>query len=128
MDFMTSVKTCLTKYAIFTGRASRSEHWYFVLFIFLSGLGAAIIDNSIFVRDPQLKEIEPVGALLNLAVLLPSIAVGARRLHDINRSGWWLLLAFTGIGILVLILFACMKGDDGDNLYGPNPLYDDGQN
>jgi uncharacterized membrane protein YhaH (DUF805 family) len=64
----------------------------------------------------------PINALVNLALILPSIAVGVRRLHDIDRTGWWLLLLFTIIGIILLIVWYCTKGTTGSNRYGPDPL------
>ncbi len=64
----------------------------------------------------------PIGTVCSLALLLPSWAVSIRRLHDINRSGYWVLIVFTGIGILLLLYWACMKGTDGDNEYGSDPL------
>jgi len=62
-----------------------------------------------------------LSGLFGLATLIPSIALGARRLHDINRSGWWQLLWLTGIGGILLMVWAIFRGDEGDNQYGPNP-------
>jgi uncharacterized membrane protein YhaH (DUF805 family) len=81
MTFLEAVKTCFIKYGDFKGRASRAEYWWYTLFIVLASLAAAAISDQI-------------SMLFALATLLPSIAVGARRLHDTNRSGWLVLLYF----------------------------------
>ena len=98
MDFQQSVKVCLTKYADFTGRASRPEYWWFVLFILLGSIAVTLVNDI-------------AGALFNLATLLPSIAVAARRLHDTGRTGWWQLIVLIPlIGWIVLIVFLAQKG------------------
>ena len=98
MTFGESIKACLTKYAAFDGRASRPEFWWFALFTFLASAGAGIISQNL-------------SALFSLAVLLPSLAVGARRLHDIDKSGWFLLLWFIPlIGWIVLLVWAAQEG------------------
>ena len=88
MDFMTAVRTCLSKYVDFSGRARRSEFWYFVLFTFLVGIVASILDGVLGTdyddRGGGLSVRSPA-----LALLLPWLAVGVRRLHDTGRSGWW---------------------------------------
>ena len=90
MNFGQAISSCLSQYATFSGRASRSEFWWFFLFQVLVQIAAATLGNT-------------VAALISLGLLLPALAVGARRLHDIGRSGWWQLLTLTGIGVLVLI-------------------------
>ena len=107
MDFMESAKTCLSKYIDFNGRASRSEYWWFVLLTFALGL------------------IPVIGWLIRLALLLPSLSVQVRRLHDMERSAWWLLLLIppiTIIGVFVLLIMSIFPGTPGYNRYGPNPL------
>ena len=99
----------LKKYAVFSGRARRTEYWMFFLFnVIISlvlGFLAAILSN-----------------LYALAVLIPGLAVSVRRLHDTNRSGWWLLISLVPIvGIIVLIVFLVSDGQANDNQYGPNP-------
>ena len=101
MDFQTSIKTCLNKYAVFSGRASRSEYWFFVLFGILLGIITAIIDTMIL--GYPFEENGPINLIFSVAIIIPSISVTARRLHDINRSGWWQLLWFTIIGGILLI-------------------------
>lgn len=102
------------KYAQFSGRARRSEYWYFVLFNFLIGIGLVMIDT--FLGTAFLNMI------YSLLILIPGIAVGARRLHDIGKSGWWLLIALIPvIGIIVLIVFFVQDSQPHDNQYGVNP-------
>lgn len=94
MDFITAIKTCISKYVDFNGRARRSEFWYWELFTLIVGVVAGWIPF--------------VGNLLNLAIILPTLAVGARRLHDTDRSGWWLLMSVVPgiiVGILAIALF-----------------------
>lgn len=111
MDFQTSIRTCFQKYADFTGRARRSELWWFVLF--------TVAVNFVL----QLVGLEALAGLFALAVLIPSIAVGVRRLHDIDRTGWWYLLALVPvIGWLVLIFFYIQPGTPGENRFGPDPM------
>ena len=102
------------KYADFSGRARRSEFWYFALFNVAASFIAGLIDSII--GQPIL------GLLYTLAVLIPGIAVSVRRLHDTGRSGWWLLLALLPIlGAIALIVFYCQDSEPGLNQYGPNP-------
>lgn len=98
----------LKKYAEFNGRARRQEFWMFVLISFVASL--------------ILSFIRPLWMIYNFAVLIPSIAVCTRRLHDTGRSGWWQLLALVPvIGAIVVLVFAAQDGQPGDNRFGPNP-------
>ena len=115
MDFMTSIKTVLGKYADFNGRARRSEFWWWVL--------AAEIVNLVLT---YVLQVQVLGFLFALAILLPNLAVGARRLHDTGKSGWLQLIALTIIGIIPLIVFFAQDSAPGDNKYGPNPKAVDG--
>ena len=118
MDFTTAIKTCLSKYADFNDRAMRSEYWYFVLFLILTNIVATILDTMLFGGG----DIQPLSALWSLAMLLPSLAAGARRLHDIDKSGWWLLLGLIPIlGALVLIYWFVQPSQQGTNRFGPAP-------
>ena len=92
MTFAESIRVCFAKYADFNGTASRSEFWWFMLFVFIVAVALNYISPT-------------VGAIFGLAVLLPELAVGARRLHDTGRSGWWQLLLIVPFGIIVLIVF-----------------------
>lgn len=103
-SFGEAISFCFNKYVTFSGRASRSEYWYFFLFCILMGLATALVDMIIFGVG---NELSPVNALTSLALFLPSLAVAVRRLHDTNRSGWWiggfwlgLLVFFVVIGII----------------------------
>lgn len=118
MGFVEAVETCFRKYVNGRGRASRSEYWYWVLFNLLAGIVAIAIDEMIL---PAITW-QPVETILDVALFLPSWAVGIRRLHDLNRSGYWLLIALTIIGIVLILYWACVRGADGDNDYGPDPL------
>ena len=111
MDFVTAVKTCFSKYATFTGTAHRPEYWWFVLFLIIGNVILSFVDGMLFGSGSQ-----PLGALFSLGTLLPYRAVAARRLHDIGRSGWWLLLGLIPvIGFLVLLWWFIQPGKTQDN-------------
>ena len=106
----------LKKYAVFQGRARRAEFWYFVLFNFIISFVLAFIEGLLAENSGVLT------GLYSLAILIPNLAVSARRLHDTGRSGWWLLIGLIPlIGAIVLIVFWCQDSQPGDNEYGPNP-------
>ncbi|GAB3470353.1 DUF805 domain-containing protein [Kineococcus endophyticus] len=138
MGFADAVKTCLRKYAVFSGRARRSEYWYFRLFLGLLGLvlgivfavvagaiaGAAGASGSDSVSAGGGIAIIFLYLLVfavSLAVLLPSLAAEARRLHDTGKSAWWILLELVPFGGIVLIVFCAMDSTPGPNEHGPNP-------
>ncbi|MGQ0794544.1 MAG: DUF805 domain-containing protein [Deltaproteobacteria bacterium] len=105
----------LKKYAVFSGRASRAEYWMFFLFNLIIAFGLGIVEG--IVGGPG-----ALGMLYGLATLVPGIAVAMRRLHDTDRSGWWLLLGLVPlIGAVVLIVFMAQDGKPGQNQYGANP-------
>ena len=118
MDFGQAIATNFKKYVTFSGRASRSEYWYWVLFTIIGGIAMATLDYALF-SDNDFAS--PLNSIFNLVCFLPSFAVGIRRLHDIGKTGWWVLIVFTIIGIIVLIVWACQKSDTGPNAYGPEP-------
>lgn len=106
----------IRNYLGFSGRASRKEYWNFVLWNFIIGVLLGIIAAIIGDKD------RIINLLYGLAVLTPSLAVGARRLHDINFSGWWLLLGLIPfIGAIILAIFALKNSQPGDNKYGSSP-------
>jgi uncharacterized membrane protein YhaH (DUF805 family) len=106
----------LKKYATFDGRARRTEYWMFFLISFIISSICGIIDVYVIQRPNTL------GALYSLAVFLPTLAVGARRLHDIGKSAWWLLLYFAiCIGWIILLVWFATDSQPGSNQYGPNP-------
>jgi len=111
----------LKKYLVFEGRARRKEYWFFILFNILIGIGLAIIDNMTGTLNAETGT-GLLSGIYSLAVLIPTIAVAMRRLHDTDRSGWWLLLAFVPlIGGLVLLVFFVLDGTPGSNRFGPSP-------
>lgn len=111
----------LKKYAVFKGRARRAEYWYFVLFNFIASIILSIIDG--FIMTSVEGGIGFLAAIYGLAVIIPSIAVAVRRLHDTGRSGWMLLLSFIPfIGIIWVIVLFILPSGPGSNKYGPNPI------
>lgn len=119
MGFQQAVKTCLSKYVDFQGRASRSEYWYFVLAYALVLIAVAILAVTLGARSMLF----PLLGLVLLAIFLPSIAAQVRRLHDTNASGWWILLAFIPyVGGLIMLVWYCIPGTKGENRFGPDPL------
>ena len=117
MNFTEAVKTCFKKYGTFSGRASRSEYWYFILLV--AGSILLFVLLGIFAGGPGFAQFIPLMILLYLGVLVPIIAVTARRLHDINKSGWWQLIELTIIGILLIIIWCATEGEKKKNIYGP---------
>ena len=113
MTFSESVSTCLKKYFVFEGRASRSEYWWFQLIVSPSYLISEVLDN----------EISFFFLGITLITLIPAISAGVRRLHDTNRSGFFLLISFIPfIGGLVLLFFLIPVGTKGKNRFGPDPF------
>ena len=117
MNFQTSIKTCFNKFAVFSGRASRSEFWFFVLFGILGGIITSIID--VMILGYPFEENGPINLIFSVALIIPSISVAARRLHDINKSGWWQLLWITIIGGILLIIWHATEGENKKNKFGP---------
>ena len=121
MNFIEAVQVCFKKYATFGGRARRSEYWWWCLFICLISIVAGILDAVVF-GNPSTEQMGPLEIIINLVIFLPGLTVSVRRLHDIGKSGKWLFIMFTIIGIIPLIYWAAVKGDDGENQYGEDPL------
>lgn len=115
MKFTTAVKTCIVdKYCTFHGRASRSEYWYFNLFLFIISIPLGIIGDLSSEETALILNI--IGALI---FFLPSLGVSIRRMHDINKSGWIFLVALIPlIGLIVWIYLTCKKGTEGSNRFG----------
>ena len=115
MGFMEAVKSCFRRYVDFQGRSPRSEYWWFVLFylivyIVLIALSAAVPILGILLL------------IFVLGIILPLLAVSIRRLHDLDKSGWWILISFIPVVGLILLYWYCLKGTDGDNTFGQDPL------
>ncbi len=117
MNFTQAIKSGLSKYVDFSGRAARSEYWFFTLFTILVSLATSLVDNVVLSGMPILN------GIATLALLLPGIAVSVRRLHDTDRSGWWMLLIFIPlVGAIVLIVWFATRGTIGQNRFGADPL------
>ncbi|PKO93880.1 MAG: DUF805 domain-containing protein [Betaproteobacteria bacterium HGW-Betaproteobacteria-1] len=109
MSFADAIKICFQKYMDFNGRAKRPEFWWFALFCVLVSVGLSIVSSAL-------------SSLFSLATLLPSLAVGARRLHDTNRSGWLQLIwIIPVIGWIIMIVLLAQQGSSEDNQYGSTP-------
>ena len=120
MDFHAAVNTCFQKYVEFNGRATRSEYWYFVLFLLGIGLVLAVVDGTVYGFGEHGSQ--PFSSVFSLVTFLPSLAVAVRRLHDIGRSGWWILIALIPlVGAVVLIVWMATESDRGANEFGPDP-------
>jgi len=127
VGFSEAISSFWTNYVTFRGRARRLEYWFVALFLFLATLGATILDIAIF-SDALGEFLEDsgglgvIGALLTLAVFLPSLSLLVRRLHDTNRSGWWVLIGLIPLaGAIVLFVFVLLDSDPGENRFGPSP-------
>lgn len=136
MTFTASIRTCLSKYADFNGRASRPEFWWFFLFTALASLVLTIpLYVLIFLLAAASESASGTGVLtvliivwslvivaVSIALLIPLLAAGARRLHDYGQTAWLLLLYFIPCGNIALIVLWALDGTPGDNPYGPPPL------
>jgi len=117
MGFTEAISSGFRNYVNFSSRAARSEFWFWMLFNFLVGVVTAVIDYVLFPGS-----VSPLNSLASLALFLPNLAVSVRRLHDIDRTGWWVLIALTLIGIILLIVWNCTRGTIGPNRFGSDPL------
>lgn len=122
MSFGQAIAAGFLNYINFSGRAGRSEYWFWVLFTVLAAVASEFLDAAIFVNHGGLSPANaPLNTLVTLALLLPTFAVAARRLHDTDRTGWWLLLACTGIGIFLLLYWQYQEGTPDANRFGSEP-------
>ena len=133
MGFSDALQNVLmNNYANLNGRASRSEYWWFVLFNFIVNIVTLVIDLTL--GSMITYDMGYVGLIAFLALLLPTVSVSVRRLHDIGKSGWWILLAIIPIvnfiGIFVIIVFTIMEGEEQPNQYGnvPTNTFEQGGN
>ena len=111
----------LTKYADFSDRAPRAEYWWFYLLTIVASLVAMIVD-SVIGTGGTLGSYGILTLLVTLGLLIPSLAAGVRRLHDTDRSGWWLLIVLVPlVGVIVLLVFFVFEGTRGDNRFGRDP-------
>ena len=122
MNFLQSVSACFNKYLTSKGRATRSEFWWFCLFSTLMSWTASTVGEVTLGMGLELGS-TIASTILQIAFLLPWLAVASRRMHDIDRSGWWILLMFTGIGIIFLIYWWAKKGNFGEITFGSPILF-----
>jgi uncharacterized membrane protein YhaH (DUF805 family) len=116
MSFSDAIKSAFSKYATFSGRARRSEYWWFVLFYAIVYVVAAGLDALLFGNRSVFE------ALVWLALILPGLAVTIRRLHDTDRTGWWVFLSLIPlVGAIILIIWYCGEGTSGPNKFGEDP-------
>ncbi len=133
MGFAEAVRACFSKYVTFSGRASRSEFWWFAVFVFATSIVLSIVDSILFgetvVTETGFSAQTNTAILTGiffLAVFLPYLSVAVRRLHDTDRSGWWYWIALVPIvGTILLIVWFATKGTDGGNRFGGNDTGDD---
>ena len=119
MNFGQAISSGFRNYVGFTGRACRSEFWYWTLFTVVGSICLSILDTAVF---PQILW-SPLGTVFSVALLLPSLAVMVRRVPDVDKSGWFVLLIFIPvIGWIILLVWELRKGDEGDNRFGVDPL------
>ena len=115
MSFVDAIKSVFSQYANFSGRARRSEYWYYVLCY-------AIISIVINLLSQASSVFAIIGTVVGLALICPTVAVEIRRLHDIGKSGWYLLFNLIPlVGAIILLVWFCKDSEPGDNMYGPNP-------
>ena len=119
VSFTEAFPLYLKNYAKFTGRSSRGAYWWLTLVFILISFGIAIIDMFVFSSvTASLGGNGPISIIFSLATFIPSLAIGIRRLHDVGRSGWWTLLIFTIVGILVLLYWYVQPGQRKENAFG----------
>lgn len=119
MTFSESVTTCFRKYVTFSGRATRSEFWYFVLFNVIVGIVVGFLDSAFF--GGRIDETGPLESMHSLVIFLPAISVQVRRLHDLDKSGWWYFMwLIPVIGWIALLVWNATEGSFGDNRFGPS--------
>ena len=108
------------KYSKFTGRASRKEYWMFFLFFCVFVFMFAVLDDTLGLKG--VRGVGILGLIFYLAVFIPSVAIAVRRLHDTDKSGWWMFfLAIPGLGSIIILIFMLLNSTPGANKYGPNP-------
>lgn len=133
MNFTEAVRSVYRNYVTFSGRARRSEYWWFFLFSIIAGVVVGLVESALGLGQGHMMSggggFEasysggPLSIIWSLGNFLPALAVGVRRLHDTDRSGWWLLIALIPlIGAIVLIVFLATKGTTGPNQFGDDPI------
>lgn len=116
MNMLQAVKTVFSKYATFSGRARRAEYWWYLLFVIIASVVLVLIDGAIGTAGV-------LTIVFSVCIMLPSISVTVRRLHDVDRSGWWYFIVLIPlVGPILQIVWACTKGTTGENRFGPDPI------
>lgn len=122
MTFTQSISTCFSKYCTFTGRASRSEYWWWFVFTFIIGLIFGIPSGIKLAHSGAASGLPIISYIVAAILFLPNLGVSFRRLHDTGRSGWWWLISFIPVvGSIVLVIFYCLPSQPFTNQYGPDP-------
>ena len=131
MSFLNSVKAYFVKCIDLRSRSSRSEYWWanlflctaFFPFVFLVGFSVSLIFSFMGIsQDAVIPLSNIILKSVLIFLLIASTTLSIRRLHDIDRSGWWFLITFTIIGLIPLLAWCCTKGTDGENRFGKNPF------
>ncbi|AOK51470.1 DUF805 domain-containing protein [Burkholderia stagnalis] len=123
MNFTDAIQSVFNQYARFDGRARRAEYWYFALLTFIVSIACQLV-TMVGRSENTIALLLAIAALLvSLALIVPSLSVTVRRLHDIGRSGWFLLIALIPVvGGIILLVWMCSRGNNGPNRFGPDPL------
>jgi uncharacterized membrane protein YhaH (DUF805 family) len=117
-DFANSVRICFQKYVTFQGRAPRAEYWFFTLFALIMGVALGFVIGIAHVALHV--NLVFLSYVFDLGIFLPSISVAVRRLHDLDKSGWWYwIVVIPFIGVIILLIWDCTRGTQGDNRFGP---------
>jgi len=127
MNFTEAIRSGFENYANFSGRAQRSAYWYWALFIVLVTLALNVLDTTFFSEFTELEDLAnyapgPLASLWSIAVLIPNLALAVRRLHDRDKSGWFVLLMFIPIVNFYILYLFVTSGTDGPNRFGEDPL------
>jgi uncharacterized membrane protein YhaH (DUF805 family) len=123
VNFQQAIVSNFKRYVDFNGRSARSEYWWWVLMIVVIDCIFALLGVIVGgATSPMYPIVNALNSLLALGLFLPGLAVAVRRLHDTNRSGWWVLIAITVIGVIPLIIWFAARGTIGDNAHGADPL------
>jgi uncharacterized membrane protein YhaH (DUF805 family) len=126
MNFPQAIASGFKNYVNFSGRAARSEFWYWMLFYVLGVIPVAILDDAILPGRLVFGDRGPILTVYDLIFWLPNLSMQVRRLHDVDRSGWWLLISVTVVGLVYPLLFwLCKKGTEGSNRFGDDFLDSD---
>ena len=119
MTFGEAIQSGFRNYVGFSGRAARSEYWYWILFVVMVAIAAGIVDMAIIGN----AAFRPLSTLISLGLFLPNLAIAIRRLHDHDKSGWFVLLALIPIvGAIILLVWFVQRGTVGGNRFGADPL------